>query len=125
MDYVGQKPGDALELDVYPDGESAFTLYEDDGISYDYLQGAVAETHITCNAGKDGISLAIAPRRGAYAGMPEERRFAVRLHAARPRRLLVNGQPAEWSYDDSNRTINVHVVEDAMRQSPAIVECRF
>ncbi len=125
MDYTGQKPLDKLQLDVYPAGESSFTLYEDDGISYDYLKGAVAETLITCRKAAGTLSLSIAPRRGEYEGMPHARSYDVSIHDAAPQRLTVNRRAAEWSYDKSAMTINVHVDEDTDRREPVVVACHW
>ncbi len=44
---VAQLPGGPLELRVYPGQDAAFTLVEDDGVSYDYLKGIVRKTAFT------------------------------------------------------------------------------
>ncbi len=124
MQYVGEQPVDALSLHVYPHGESAFTLYEDDGTSYAYEEGKVAETRITCRATSDGVDLAIAPRAGAYDGMPERRTFDVWLYAAAaPAEVHVNGAPADWSYDAKRGAVRLQVAEDPDRRQPAEVRC--
>jgi alpha-glucosidase len=49
MTYTGQKPWDPITLDVYPDGDSAFTLYEDDGHSLQYQSGNFTTTQISAH----------------------------------------------------------------------------
>ena len=125
--YVGQKPLDTLALDVHPHGESAFTLYEDDGITYGYLEGRLATTHITCKAADNDVTLTIAPRAGAYPGMPERRTFDIRLHSASaPRTVSVNGREASgWRFDDATKTIRLSASEDPHRREAVAIRCTW
>lgn len=125
MDYVGQKPLDTLTLHVYPSGESSFTLYEDDGVTFGYLDNAVATTTITCAASDRGVQISIGPRAGSYDGMPESRTFAVHVHGKRsPAQVFANGEALradEWSFD--GREICLTVSEDARKQKAAEIRC--
>lgn len=106
MQYVGEVPLDRIGLEVFPGERSSFTLYEDDGESLGYLEGEVAETDITCAMSGEELTLTIAPRRGSYKGMPEQRHFELRIHLdRRPSAVMVNGEPiAEgtdgWRFED-------------------------
>ena len=42
LQYTDEKPADPITLFVYAGSDGAFTLYEDDGVSYDYEKGAFA-----------------------------------------------------------------------------------
>ena len=66
MNYVGEKPTDPLTLDIYPSGTSSFTLYEDDGKTYDYEKGVFALTTFVCVEAEDAIIIDIGPARGKY-----------------------------------------------------------
>jgi len=127
MQHVGQKPLDSLGLQVYPHGESRFTLYEDDGVSYAYLEGAVATTDIRCRAEESQVALQIGARRGEYKGMPEKRRFEVHLHVdAAPTSVEVNGAPIsdeDWRYVDG--AVHLRVDENPARAEEAVVVCRW
>ncbi|MFN2530935.1 MAG: glycoside hydrolase family 31 protein [Pyrinomonadaceae bacterium] len=48
MNYVGEKPWDPLAFSIYPDdnGAASTTVYEDDGLSSAYQQGAFRRTSI-------------------------------------------------------------------------------
>jgi alpha-glucosidase (family GH31 glycosyl hydrolase) len=50
MLYFNEKPHDPMTLALYPDGNTTFTLYEDDGITRAHEQGAVAITEISMSA---------------------------------------------------------------------------
>jgi alpha-glucosidase (family GH31 glycosyl hydrolase) len=122
MDYVGEKPVETIKLEVYPKGKSAFTLYEDDGNSLDYLKGAVAETSMQCEAIKGHITLTMEPRAGSYKGMPPSRTYDIRIHAAKPVAVAVNGNNAEWRYEPGTGSICLTVTEDASRKTAVVVE---
>ncbi|NLH41992.1 MAG: DUF5110 domain-containing protein, partial [Planctomycetes bacterium] len=119
MDYVGEQPVETLTLHVYPEGTSDYTLYEDDGDSLEYLRGAVARTQIRCEAEPRRVTLTIAPRDGNYRGMPATRSYEVHIHVAQPKAVTAAG----WSYDASNKTVCLTVVEDPQRKTPIVVRC--
>jgi alpha-glucosidase (family GH31 glycosyl hydrolase) len=56
---------------------SAFTLYEDDGVSESYKQGRVAQTEITQLEQDHVAQVNFAPTQGTYDGAPENRSFRV------------------------------------------------
>ncbi len=122
MDYVGEKPVETIKLEVYPEGKSAFTLYEDDGNSLDYLKGAVAETSMQCEATKGRLKLSLEPRAGSYKGMPSRRGYDIRIHTPKPVSVSVNGNQAEWTYDLSAGSVCLSTIEDPLRKTPVVVE---
>jgi len=129
MDYTGHKPVDTIDLHVYPEGESSFTLYEDDGVTYDYLKGAVAVTEISLHATEHEVTLVIAPRAGHYEGMPRKRSFDIRMHSeSAPTEVLLNDKPLVssdgspcWRYDEDAQAIWLAAVEDTDRREPIAV----
>jgi alpha-glucosidase len=46
VQHTGERPLTELHVHLYPGPESSFTLYEDDGTSFDYQSGAYARTRI-------------------------------------------------------------------------------
>jgi alpha-glucosidase len=63
MQYVDEHPSDQLRFRIWQ-GENEFTLYEDDGDSFDYQSGAWAST--LCQVNQNRVM--IAPRRGEWKG---------------------------------------------------------
>lgn len=55
---AGVKGASPRIFEVWPSGETDFTLFEDDGYSTDYYNGAYALTNITSNAPKSGSGTA-------------------------------------------------------------------
>jgi alpha-D-xyloside xylohydrolase len=75
MQYVGEKPADNLTLYVYAGANGAFTLYEDEGVNYNYEKGAFAQIPITWD--EAGKTLTIGARQGTFPGMLAARTFNV------------------------------------------------
>ena len=77
MQYVGEKPSDPTTLYVYAGSDGQFTLYEDQGTTFDYEKGAFTEIPIRWNDNTNTLS--IGKRTGSYEGMLARRTFQVVL----------------------------------------------
>ena len=75
LQYAAEKPADPIELRVYRGADGVFTLYEDEGDSYRYEQGAYATIPISWN--DKTHALTIGTRRGKFPGMLEQRTFRI------------------------------------------------
>jgi alpha-glucosidase (family GH31 glycosyl hydrolase) len=74
--YVDQKKS-PLTIRVYPKGTSAFTLYEDDGVSYDYRKGVYALTTFRCSESDSGIVITKSVPKGLYKVSERDHVFEV------------------------------------------------
>jgi alpha-D-xyloside xylohydrolase len=77
IQYVGEKPGEPILLYVYAGANGTFTLYEDEGLTYDYEHGAYSI--ISFSYDDNSRTLVIGERQGSFPGMVEEREFRVVL----------------------------------------------
>jgi alpha-D-xyloside xylohydrolase len=75
LEWASQKPADPLELRVYRGADGAFTLYEDEGDTYNYEKGQFATIPFAWNDATQ--TLTVGERKGAFPGMLEERTFHV------------------------------------------------
>jgi alpha-D-xyloside xylohydrolase len=75
LQYTGEKPPDPIELRIYPGANGAFTLYEDEGDSYRYEQGAFSTIPLAWD--DRTRTLTIGARQGTFPGMLNERTFRV------------------------------------------------
>ncbi|MDE6395446.1 MAG: DUF5110 domain-containing protein, partial [Duncaniella sp.] len=75
MQYSSEKPWDILTLKVYPGADADFTLYEDEGDNYNYLDGKFTEIPMRWN--DRSRTLTIGARSGEYDGMLAARTFHV------------------------------------------------
>jgi alpha-glucosidase len=83
MNYVGEKPIDALTFGIYPDdnGSASTTLYEDDGISPAYEQEVFRRTTINAVSAARGYVVTVGVPSGRYR--PGARKFSFALKSAR------------------------------------------
>jgi alpha-D-xyloside xylohydrolase len=77
IQHTGDKPADPITLCVYAGADAAFTLYEDDGVTYGYERGAFAR--IPLHWDDNAKTLTIGKREGKYPGMLSQRTFNVVL----------------------------------------------
>ncbi|MGI6219559.1 MAG: TIM-barrel domain-containing protein [Bacteroidaceae bacterium] len=84
VQYSAEQSGKMLTLHIYPGRDADFTLYEDEGDSYRYEQGAFST--IPLHWDEAAQTLTIGRRKGSYEGMPAERDFRIVVHH--------EGQPA-------------------------------
>ena len=77
VEYAEQKPSDPIEVRIYRGADGSFDLYEDEGDSYRYEQGAyvVIPMHWNEAAG----TLTFGERIGTFAGMIKDRKFHIIL----------------------------------------------
>ncbi len=73
--FAREKPADQIELRVYRGADGSFTLYEDEGDSYRYEQGAFATIPIKWDDARKTLTLG--DRAGEFPGMLKERTFRV------------------------------------------------
>ena len=67
----------SMEICIYPGADAVYTLYEDDGYTNDYEQGACSR--ITFQWDDRQQRLTIGQREGKYQAMPEQRQFMVTM----------------------------------------------
>ena len=95
MEYVDQKPANPLTLDIYPSGKSSYTLYEDDGTSNEYQNGAFTKTLLFCDDAGGNIIVDIAAAAGNYKGKLETRTYILKINAKvkTPLKISKNAAP--------------------------------
>jgi len=77
MQYIGEKKPEHLTLSVYTGANGNFTLYEDEGESFNYEKGTFS--HIPFIWDEESRTLTISARSGSFPGMLKERKFTVRF----------------------------------------------
>lgn len=124
MLYNNQKPKNPLTWDIYPHGESSYTLYEDDGLTRAYQKGEFATQKVSVKAPlmteAGDIFVTLHPPKGTFKGQLKERNYIFTIHCeAPPKALYCNGKKLRriptlqalvehtkedvWSYDPSDR----------------------
>ena len=94
-EYTEQPTSEPMTVVVYPGADGAFTLYEDDGRSFDYRQGAQMRLAMRWNDAARRLSIGLAPRSKMLPPMP------------RPIRVRITGSKGETAVGFVGKPIEV------------------
>ncbi len=75
IQYTREKAADPIRLMVYTGRDGGFTLYEDEGVNYNYEKGAFSRIPFTYD--DQAKTLTIGARTGSFPGMLEKRTFEI------------------------------------------------
>lgn len=124
-DYIEKFKGDKYTLNVYHGEDAEFVLYEDDGLTYDYLDGAFATTEISALTKADGLSLRVNKRRGSYEGRSKRNESSYRLsdpvikgigdtpsfdvviHTGEAKAVTLGGKPVDFMTSDGKTCFTI------------------
>jgi alpha-D-xyloside xylohydrolase len=106
LQYTSEKPADPITLYVYEGADGAFSLYEDEGLNYNYERGSF--TRIRLDWDNESRTLKIGKREGEFAGMLKERKFEIVL--------VSKTKPVGFSFTPKvDRTISYNGEEQRVR----------
>ena len=86
VNYVDEHATDVLTVDMYAGSDGHFFLYEDDGTTNAYQDGAFSLIPIMFTEDEHGVVFTIGQCRGNYMGFRGTRKFKIRYHT--PGRVL-------------------------------------
>jgi alpha-glucosidase/alpha-D-xyloside xylohydrolase len=86
-EYVDQDVSSPLQIVIYPGADGTFTLYEDDGKSFNYRKGAFMRIAMRWQDASRQLSLRLAP--GSRMLPPAKRPLQIRLAGSRDTRSVV------------------------------------
>lgn len=78
LQYTAEKNADTIALYVYAGKDGAFTLYEDEGINYNYEKGSYAKIKFIYSETNQTIT--INEREGVFPGMLKKRYFKIKYN---------------------------------------------
>ncbi|MBQ8467555.1 MAG: DUF5110 domain-containing protein [Prevotella sp.] len=115
------RPAEMMLL-VAPGGDGTIDLYEDEGDTQNYQNGAYTTTTITHQRTLTDAILTIEPRKGQFEGMLTERSYQVKfLGEYLPESVSVEGaESSEWSYDEAQQVVIVTIPTTACSQKVTI-----
>ena len=119
VQHTGQTPQGALELQVYlPDANAddcRGALYQDDGESFAYRDGALLRVAYECEVGAETFALRSHVLKDGFSPWWREARVTVFGVERRPATLRVDGRALpKWTFDARAKTV-VFVVAGAKR----------
>ena len=121
-----------INLVIYPKGHGSFTLYADDGISYEFENGSFTETIIECDEEKDCTRINITNSSMLYA--PREYCFEIHVNA-RPVAVkygnrvlncfgyknLLKKTDSGWFYDEFNAVLHIRLKADTEKLDELVI----
>ncbi len=108
VEFIGSKPQTDFIIKVYPHGNTSFTMYEDDGESYDYENGAISSTLFECSQKGKSATITVNPVQGSYKGMPKARNYSFEVRCtSKPKKVVVNGtRTKDWTWEDNTLKVS-------------------
>ena len=114
-----------LTVRCYPGEEGAdntYTLYEDDGLTQDYLAGKYATTRLNYQKTGEQTIITVSPAEGTYEGQPRKRAYRIELPGVTTQaRIQVNGKKVRATPDKELNGIVVQVKVTDIRK-PVVIK---
>ncbi len=121
---MASEPLKLLVVRCYPgeDGKTGkYTLYEDDGISKDYLKGKFATTGLTCSRNKDNFEITIGAAKGTYKGQLKKRAYRIELAGtSKAGSVKIDGKTAKSTYEQASSINIINVPSTAVSKKVKI-----
>lgn len=95
MQYVDERPIDQMRLRIWQ-GTGEFTLYEDDGHTFEYKTGAFCTTTYRVNSQRQQTTVEIAARKGEFS--PATREIIVELVGVGEQNFIDNGTAQQLEF---------------------------
>jgi alpha-glucosidase (family GH31 glycosyl hydrolase) len=118
--HTGSSADDTLFCRIYPGGEASFTLFEDDGESYEYENGAYSKTDIQTNYKQKTLSITVSASKGSYEGMLESRHWVFDIRLIRSfDEIKINGellQESAYSFESQNDRLLISADADVTKE---------
>ncbi|MBZ4040878.1 TIM-barrel domain-containing protein [Flavobacterium hibisci] len=106
IQYTDQKPADNVVLYVYKGSDGSFTLYEDEGVNYNYEKGHYSAIRFDYN--QKNQTLTIGERKGDFKGMLKDRKFKiVVVDPSNPKAFLSDASGKEIDYNGALQVIKI------------------
>lgn len=106
IQFSDEKPADTLVFYVYRGQDGNFTLYEDEGINYNYEKGNYSTISFTYNDAEG--TLTIGERKGEFNGMLKNRTFViVPVSKEKPQAFQYDAQGLHMSYNGTKLTVKL------------------
>ncbi|CAK1589684.1 unnamed protein product [Parnassius mnemosyne] len=116
-------------ITLYPNNRSKFEVYEDDGVSSDYLKGHFATTEIVVDAPRSNMNghllINIEKTKGWYFGMIKERTTLLQIMASKEVnhvKVAVNGETLQVTkandFEDFKRSENTYYFKKDFEVNP-------
>lgn len=122
---MASAPLTTLVVRCYPGNEGSnntYSLYEDDGLTMEYVEGKYATTDMTYKKEEETVTVSIQPVQGSYNGQPQKRAYRIELPGGSTKsKVKVNGKTVKPMADSSINGIIIPVKATDIRKAIEIV----
>ena len=106
IQFTDEKKPEYITLFVYGGKNGSFTLYEDEGVNYNYEKGAFAM--IDFNYDEGSKTLEIGDRKGSFEGMLQNRKFnVVFVNQSSPKAYDPDAKGIEINYNGTKQSVKL------------------
>ena len=106
MQWSDEKPAEEITLYVYAGQDGTFTLYEDEGVNYNYEKGQYAQIPMVYDDAAGTLTLG--DRKGEFPGMLQERTFnIVKVSKDRPQGFDLKAKGTVVKYDGKAQSVKL------------------
>ncbi len=117
---MATEPLTELIITCFPGEKGEFTLYEDDGISREFENGACLKTKLTYENANGKIKMSILPEGNGYRDMPTERAYTIELPLTEKALTLTSGE-GEVSFENGKHFVRIPK-QDIKKQISIVLE---
>lgn len=121
VDYVGQRPDDELTVHLFAGAAGRFVLYEDDGTTFAFEEGACRTQDIRHEPTDGGVRAVIEEAQGAFQRAVERRAIDLVIHGLEEPPPLptdedasLPGDAESWWWDEEGRALHLDLGERDM-----------
>lgn len=122
---MASTPLTTLVLRCYPGNEGSnntYSLYEDDGLTTEYIKGKYATTDMTYKKENESVTVSIHPTVGSYKGQPQKRAYRIELpEVSLKSKIKVNGKTVKPIADSNINGIIILVKATDIRKAIEII----
>lgn len=109
-----QKPVGPLDLRIYPGPNCQGSLYDDDGETQNYREGAYLRVAYACESGANQLTLHISAQQGSYPAWWKQIRVSVFGWYASSVQVQLDGRPMQGAeYDPQHARVEVVIPQNA------------
>jgi alpha-glucosidase (family GH31 glycosyl hydrolase) len=119
---IGTDTPENIVWEIFPKGESKFTLYEDDGESYKYLEGKIARTVLECKESLESIRITIHPRVGTYDNIPQKRTHSLKIFY--PGKLALSNESFLSYFNESTNMLTIEDIPENSKEINIVIEIK-
>lgn len=122
---MASTPLTTLVIRCYPGNEGSnntYSLYEDDGLTTEYIKGKYATTDMTYKKENESVTVSIHPTVGSYKGQPQKRAYRIELpEVSLKSKIKVNGKTVKPIADSNINGIIIPVKATDIRKAIEII----